>query len=499
MWRHTRLTLLSGESGVGKSHLVERAARSLKDALPVGRVTHRPAFPMTVLPPQNPFVFPLLSCWFPDVPPTRLADADLTGFLRAATGAGPYRESAPVLLCVDQAEPLFQPSPHEPANREAERAAFRALLGRTLTDLPHLRLLLVVRDTHLDEAKAFAETAAPGVSTGALTVRRLTPADAAAATAGDDAAAPVVGAVVEELCTVRRGDGHRVRTSSFDPGLFQAAYRAVAERAAAHDPRFDPAAEVDAALALHLTQTLNLVADDHAWISRIELERGFRAVFVDQTAPGPLDDRWTSVLRALEDRGLLTSVRDAGGTGYTLRHRKLVDAARAPSGGLVPLIRPTGEARLRESAAALWHGDHALARAHAESVARAHAETHDPAEPGARRTGGEEPDPVVGAHALCLLGDITHARGTADGSADSLARGAHEAVACYERAALILTAAGNAPLVAYLLAAIGLLTLPEDPVSALHKLHSAAARVPGDTFIQSTLTRALTRTNSPKG
>jgi len=460
LWTGNRLTILNGHPGVGKSTLLhsgvvpalEENGRLL---LPVGRVTHHVVFPRAALPPQNHFVFPLLSSWAPEESPARLSESSIQRFLERHLTHDRFGEPSPTHLCVDQAEILFQEYP----GREAQRLRFLEDLFDALRRQPHLRLLLVLRTAFLDKAQAFAaELRAEGVSTGLFGLEGLHPE-----VFGEDDWRK---SLAEELRTVRAPEEHETSSPRVDPSLFGL----VCARLGPEPPR-SPAAladEVDHVLGDHVGQTLAEVAADHR-LSAPRLEAWFHDTFIE---PGGTDRPGgipfsAEVLRALEDKWLIRTRSGSGGTGYEVRHPRLRQAVRASPAGRVPTRRPDAVGLLREAAAAFWSGDLRLSRNQVEDATR----TCRPQ------------DLEVKAQAECLLGDLAYADGDLE-----------KAMKQYKTAAGMFEVLQNTHLVGHLLSADGRLSLKADPPTAIPKLQAAVSRLPRDPHVLTALGQALWQT-----
>ncbi|MEV4887962.1 ATP-binding protein [Nonomuraea sp. NPDC055795] len=155
-WSAERPVILHGPSGVGKTSLLQAGvlptiSRRTAHVLPPGRVAQRSVFPSAALSEFNPYVLALLTTWSPAIPANRLAGVTLTEFLsRQDDHTSLFGPPAPLLICIDQAEELFE----GPRTWKPHREEFFAQVDQALNAFPHLRLLLAVRDEHLPMLRA---------------------------------------------------------------------------------------------------------------------------------------------------------------------------------------------------------------------------------------------------------------------------------------------------------------------------------------------------------
>ena len=153
LWQGSRVTVVSGPSGVGKTSLLNAGVIPLIDpahaeVLPVGRASRSTAFPLAALPEHNPHTLALLATWSPGESETRLSGLTVQDFLRKrGVRTDPYGRRLPVLAAIDQVEDLFT----GPVHGDRHRRPFIDELAEALEELPYLHLLLSVRDDYLED------------------------------------------------------------------------------------------------------------------------------------------------------------------------------------------------------------------------------------------------------------------------------------------------------------------------------------------------------------
>src|SRR5918999_5477724 len=162
LWLANRLTVVFGQSGVGKSSLLNAGVlRSLRDdveRLPVGRVSPVPFSDLAAERDENPFTFGLLSSWLPSVDPESLRGRRLREFFRERpTRLDEFDEPVPVLLAADQFEELFL----APRHLWRHRDRFIDDLSAALRDRPELRLLVLIREDALAALLPFERRLSP--------------------------------------------------------------------------------------------------------------------------------------------------------------------------------------------------------------------------------------------------------------------------------------------------------------------------------------------------
>ncbi|MGP4024068.1 nSTAND1 domain-containing NTPase [Actinomadura sp. 3N407] len=509
-WQRHRVTLLHGPAGVGKTSLLHAGvvphlrASGLHTA-PVGHPVHRPACPIGALPDQNPYVFALLSSWYPDESPSRVWGLSLLDYLRGRAQTDRFGLLPRQLFAIDQAELLLRAAGPWLRHREL----LFDELGNMLECFP-AHLLIVVRDDRLEEIRPLVDRLAARLRDGTADPDgyALAPFDRAAAVeavdgplqrSGHSVPAGSAARLVDELRTVREPWAQRSRTTSaVDPALLQvacarlwgetltdAAARADAGPASGPGSPSGPGAppgpsageitdterltdDVDRGLAEFCAQALATVAADHRRPVR-EILVWFRAAFApEQGGTGVSEDSGAAqavpaaVLWALEDRHVLRARLDSGERRYHL-HPRLIQAVHRIGDRPAPAQRPAPPARLRFAELAIAEGDFDLASYHVSAAVR----------------GCGKEDLRLLAEAECLRGDIACVRGAPDGAEH------------YRESARLYEALGDTPAVGRLLVTLGRLKLAADATEAVRDLRAAAGRLPNDAAVQTGLGLAL--------
>nr|BFE29635.1 hypothetical protein GCM10010200_018860 [Actinomadura rugatobispora] len=380
VWQRHRLTVLCGASGSGKTSLVRAGAvpwlRSRRaDVLPVASVSMGPSeeagYPVAGLPPQNPFTRTLLEAWRPREPLTRLTGLSIADHLRrrvhvrdVAATRGPA--AGPVLVAIDQAERLFR----DPDSRRTR--GFVDELHRALEAVPHLRLLLVVRETRLDDLTRLFKTFDAGPM-GWLAIPSVGREEARRALTDplEGSRPPFTDAAADQLLdelSQREGPAGE----GIEPVLLQLLCRPMWDRrpggAREITPRDLP--DVDEVLTDFCRAAISDVAVDHdlpspvvaAWLSRIG----------HPDAHDHLDTRDGAipfeVLDALEERFLLTTRRHGGVWRHEARHPLLVRAIDRVRREDRPERESDAATRVRAAGRALARGDLELAERQARAA-----------------------------------------------------------------------------------------------------------------------------------
>ena len=204
LWPGRPLTIMSGDTGSGKTSLLNAGVLPRLPHGRVGRVGRYVGGPVASLPSgHNPWTLSLLSTLAPLEPVGALAGMSLTDYVTRLL----RRQPGPLLLAVDQFEEFFLGGHYRARFREP----FVEELVDALDDHPELRLLLVVRESRRDDLGRYgaltgraewltigplgAEAALDAIRRPAeRTTRRFTPQAAAQLldVLGGDAVEPVV-------------------------------------------------------------------------------------------------------------------------------------------------------------------------------------------------------------------------------------------------------------------------------------------------------------------
>ncbi|MEV4548804.1 AAA family ATPase [Nonomuraea wenchangensis] len=409
LWKKHRLTLLVGDSGVGKTSLLHAgaapyAAASGARVVPVGDLDYRGSLPAPVVTARGRPLFALLSSWQPEEEDSaRSVGLTIHEFFQRETGrAG---RGTPILVAVDGADRILR----RPAAARPDHRRVRAELEAALRAFPDVRLLLAVRPDSVQEAGDL------GVALGLTPARYdLPPLDRPSAI--DALTRPLLGThlqfdqhvperLVDALAVEHGTTGGRV-----EPVLLQAlcaqlwaglrdggGLSVVAEKV------LD---DVDAALADYCTRTLFTLTSDHN-LPTCEIGGWMRRTFTrspderspHEAVPAPRSARpkeiTDTVVRAVEDRHLLKHCRLTGGDGLQLQHPRLARALQrlGETPGAQP--EPTAEDLLRECEQAMSAGDLRLAEKYARATLAKDRRAHHEAHTAAR----------------IILGDIAYLRG----------------------------------------------------------------------------------------
>lgn len=469
------VTILYGPAGCGKTSVLQAGlAAELQgkgQVLPPGRVSDGSFFPEAALAGHNPYTIAVLSGWSPADSRASLALLSLTDFLTDALAIG-RPATGLIFAVIDQVEEIFADS--VPAE---QRNAFFADLTTAIQAVPGLRVVLSVRDDHLDSLRMYQETL--GVRPEALfflgPLTRAAAVDAVRKPA-EHGGLQFAPGVAEHIVDNLAGDGR------VEPVQLQVVCTALQRSL----PRGAPTVRLelpaissaaDRALAEFCTDVVTSTAakfDIGAAGLRNWLERTFitpqatrATVSADRAAPG----QPVPLLDGLVNRHLLTSERRSDGTRwYALANDRLVTAMHQPSGFSSPEAPPEIDAatHLKTAADLAARREFGLAERHAWYALEC----------------SDHQDLRLRANARSLLGNVSFEQGHLD-----------EARVHYLQAAELSEQLQDQVGVGRLLGAIGQLHARQGEwAAALEDLQSAVARVPGDLALQTDLANVLWRT-----
>ncbi|MGP4096210.1 nSTAND1 domain-containing NTPase [Nonomuraea sp. KM90] len=481
LWQRNRLTLLIGDSGVGKTSLLHAGvapylANSGAHVVPVGDPSYRRTLPAPVITARGRTLFALLSSWQPTEDPARCVGLTISAFLRRQAPPG-----TSILVAIDGAERVIRSS----VAAKPEHRLFREELEAALRAFPDVHLLLSIRPDCVEEARslcgALGETPAeyelPPLDrqsaiealTGPLRGTQLQfdhgmPArlvDTLTVEHGTSGAALVEPVLLQMLCAellegVRGG------------GTLSVVVEKVLN-------------DVDGTLADFCSRTLFTLTSDHGlptceiggWMRRT-FTRSSEGTSPHEAAPAPQGDRpkeiTDTVVRAVEDRHLLKFCRLAGGDGFQLQHPRLASALQRLREAPATWPEPTAGDLLREAEQAMSVGNPKLAEKYARAVLakteREHGQIH--------------------ISAWIILGDIAFARADHDA-----ARHAYD-----QALAIEAMTDSRSPAVAYLFAAIARVHLLQgDTENALGSARAARLITAGETITLLELGQALWHTS----
>lgn len=476
LWRASKLTVLYGASGVGKTSLLHAGVIPLLDAervdvLPIGRVST--AALSAISRTSNPYTFALLSSLAPERDPVELANMSIRRFLRQrGVKRDRYGDPLPIMLAIDQSEEFLDELPYRP---EIVRR-FVAELARALRDNRDTRLLLAVREDWLPAVMPYERV----LAARSLVRFRLLPFGAAAALeaiqkplqgTGRRFERGAVTGLVRDLRTIKvtntLGETTSLLVEAVDPvqvqvvcsALWESLPRTAKVITSAHVRRYG---DVDRFLAGFCSRTLSAVAREHAlpvarlrsWLQQTFITelgtRGSTYEGLEQTAGMP-----NAVVRSLEDLHLIKAEHRGGTRWYELQHDRLIE----------PLQQAHPVELLETAELELADGGLALAERHAEQAIRA--------------CGVD--DLVVRANAERLIGHIEWQRNEPD-----------KALHRYRSAARFFEVLEDSSAVGHLLAEAGRLSVSCGRYAeAVNDLRAAAERTSDDLSIQYTLAYAL--------
>jgi tetratricopeptide (TPR) repeat protein len=484
-WRASRLLIVHGPSGVGKSSLINVAVARLAESdrvVPVGRVSFGSTFPTAALPEHNPYELALMCSWSPSESPTRLASLSLTEFVRRRWPSGSSKTQQSVFVAIDQFEELFG----GPSNRHRFREQFVDSFVDIMHSLPELHLMVCTRDQALARLEPLARRL--DVDDGRrLRLHPLGPVAALEAVTGPLArtgrryAPGVAERLVHDLRSTRLGTGvalqRTVVADRVEPAHLQVVcsslWQSLPEQIVTISNAPVSTQHVEQALTAFCARTVGEVAFEHRlltwelldWLSRAFVAESGIRIAVRQGAT-ETEGMPNAVVRALEDRRVLGSTARPEGIEYSLSSDRLIEPVRAAR--LVPDQagrEPSPGDLLRKAADALTGGALDLAARHAEEAILA----------------GGDYDARATAEAESVLGNVAYYRGQLDVAAAHYRRAAtyFEVLQDAAAAGLQLMATGR------LLGAIG------NYSEALGVMQAAVARLGGDHPVQVELARVL--------
>jgi Flp pilus assembly protein TadD len=489
LWQAKRLTVLYGESGIGKTSLVQAGVMHLlsqqnSDLLPVGNLSRRCPFSAAPLFEYNPFTLAVLSSWAPLETPVVLSTMTLSDFIRRHERMA---LTSNTLAVIDQAEHLFC----GPTTMQQYRKEFLDDLAETLHDHPRLHVLLIIRDSYLQALLSDnflspdARVQLQGLEQkAAINVVRhsLDSADRLAASSG---AAELAEELIDELLNAQITDSYgsqvTLREHSVHPAYLQEVIRRLRHEPLANmtvitKTRLQRFLKVDEWLAEFICRSVISVSRyferdperlciwlAHAFVSA---EGSTASVNDDHGVAAGMP---TSILLSLESHYVLRSELRSGSRWFELQSVRLVRAAQLAAEIISIFIRAAGPPNfadyLADALTAFSNGELERAERHAQSALQASSEASR----------------LDLAQVETLLGNIFYKY------ADTKQARYH-----YLNAAKLFEVMQNQPAVGRLLAAIGRLYLLElDATTAAKILRSALDRAPGEDFVRMELARAF--------
>lgn len=391
LWLSSRVLVVYGESGVGKTSLlnagaipalVEQNAKFPVDILPVGRILP----PGAVLRPDptgpNPYTVRLLSSWSRNRAPAQLADTSITQFVSEWPRTfDKYQFQVPVLAAIDQFEQLFTGG-H--ADADMVTAFIRDLAGAVQKN-SRLRLLISIREEHLasllDHENVFADRWTR------FRVFPLSPVAALEAVTGplrDTFRTFAPGAaeyLVEDLRTdtiiTSVGEPVRQRGNTVEPVYLQVACSGLWNSLPDYVSRItvdyvQTHGGVDRLLLEFCERAVRAVADEchlepeaiWSWMARyVVTERGTRGTISEGIAEtGDLPNK---IAQQLEAHRILKAEEQSGDRRYELTHDRLLVAVRNRANHWWPpennRVDPSARGYLQQARAELEEGRQDLA------------------------------------------------------------------------------------------------------------------------------------------
>jgi len=491
LWMTSRLTVVSGAAGCGKTSLLQAGVRPLlrektsqhrPRTFPPGDVSGGMTFPFPALTEHNPFTLALLRSWAPDDVPTRLAGLSVSDFVSEQTRG----HDGVTYAAVDALDDVVL-GPRAGAWVKWRRE-FLAGLAQAISDHPALHLLLLTRTTGVSLLTSSVGVGARHVITGLTPQAAIAairkPAMAAGRTFADKAAHSIVSDLLSipesaELPSDPHVEPSLLQTvcsrlwEELPPSVTEVSERTIREFSDPGRALADHCGQIIAQTsALHGVAHRKL----HAWLvaSFITGRGTLVGLHEDAATTNQMPD---GVLRDLCDRHLLTSEIDESGRHYRLLSQRLIDPLRAASATTATAVTSAGF--LRAAELALARGKLDLAWAYAERACGTLPERELRDASGFRER----------AEAESLLGNVAYRCGDPA-----------EALPHYRKASELMQAAGDSHAAAYQFAAAGQLLLTGDePGDAIPELSAAADRERSDLGLQIQLAHALWQTGDGRG
>ncbi|GAA0229741.1 tetratricopeptide repeat protein [Cryptosporangium japonicum] len=484
LWLSSRLLVLYGESGVGKTSLlnagvipslIDQNAKFPVDILPVGRILP----PGVVLRPDpgapNPYVVRLLSSWSPDRAPSQLVGKSIKQFiLEWPKTYDKYDVQLPILAAIDQFEQVFT---DERADLGAVEVFLRDLADAARAD-HRLHILVSVRAEQLasllDHERAIADQRTryrvfplnPDAALEAVTE----PLRSTNRSFAPGAAEHLVEDLRTTTTTTSVGETVRIRGATIEPVHLQVAcsglWRSLPNEVTRITTDYlQSQGGVDHLLRDFCENAVTAVATEcgltpgviWSWLARYFVtDRGTRGTISEGIAEtGDLPNK---VAQRLEAHRILKSVEQSGDRRYELAHDRLLaavdDRARDWWGPENNRADPSARGYLRQARAALDEGRQTLAENSALEAVRLSG-------PSA---------PAVRGEALAVLARVK----AADGEVN-------EAIARYRDAIDVYLQLADGPAVGRLRADLGrLLRDSGDELGAMDELRIAVELLPAD-------------------
>ncbi|MEV0161037.1 nSTAND1 domain-containing NTPase [Nonomuraea fuscirosea] len=407
LWQANRVTLLTGDSGIGKTSLLHAGvepylANSGAPVVPIGDLRYRRTLPAPVITARGRAVFALLSSWQPATDPARSVGLTIAEFFRRRIATTP--PGAALLVAIDAPEAALR----QPGAARHEYRNFRNELEAALQAFPQVHLLLSVRPECLAEVHRLA--GALGVTPAQY---ELLPLDRQSAI--EALTRPLLGSHLQfdtgvparlvDTLSIEHGTSGAV----VEPAMLQALCAELWE-GVRRDESFSGIVQkmlddMDGTLAAFCTRTLLTLTADHG-LPDCEIGGWMRRTFTMSpdgasphvAKPAPQSDRpeeiSDTVVRAVEDRHLLKRCRLASEDGFQLQHPRLASALQRLREKPIVGADPTAAELVEEAEQAMTAGNLGLAEKYARAALAMPGEAH-----GGNRIA-----------ALFILGDVASLR-----------------------------------------------------------------------------------------